>query len=519
MKKILAGAPVFILFIFTPAGLVYGQNDEGPVYYIHEIYFDITGRTREYALLLCSEIKKGDEIKGLDALREYMAEKERILLNRRELQEAEVNFETLDAEADGRVPVDITIHAVDTRNFIIVPEPKYSSSTGWSPKLRIRDFNFLGLLAPLKIDLTYRYHDGKDITYSRSNINLLFGIETPFSAAGYDWKFTTENIFSYYFSEPFSYGNVNGLSVDIPVKNTTFTFGARQGIYFGKEYDNWQKYIYGVNFEDIWYGSSAIYGEWRIPLPVRTKNLGGLAYKPAVSLNDNYAFRGEDLGEKKGPAFTASQRLGFDKIDWVGNFRRGADIYIENINKYNFFFEDWSNSLTANLTGHLVINDFFGISMRGRFTKWFYDSAFDTGARWNAGGMIRGTGDSTLAADSMLLFNFDFIFHVVNVMFSEYLKNPRLGIINFELQAGVITDIALADGIEVDNKRNFIRSITYNPNDWIVSLGMELFFFPLSFRSIYLCASAAWNMDPLFKSGSLPGDDELELYIGFGHHY
>jgi hypothetical protein len=516
-KKFLAGAPIFILLFFAPP-VLYGQED--PVYYIREVYFDITGRTKEYALLLCSGIKKGDEITGERALRDYITEKQQTLINRRELQEASVEFAAGGLEGDGRIPVDITIHAVDTRNFIIVPEPKYSSSSGWEPKLRVRDFNFLGLLSPLKIDLTYRYHDGKDVTYSRSNLNLIFGIETPFRAAGYDWKFTTKNIFSYYFDEPFSYGGINGVSLDIPFKTTTLTFGFEQGINFGTEYDDWQKYVYGVNFQDLWYGGNGVYGEWKIPLPVRTESMGALVYKSAVSGTVNYPFRGEDLAENGGFLFSAAQRAGFDKVDWAGNFRRGADIYIENANEYSFFYQGWNHSLSVNVTEHLVINDFFGISMRGRFTKWFYDSAsVNVGTRWDAGGMVRGVDDHAISADSMLLFNFDFVFHIVNVMFSKYFNDDRFGIINFELQAGAVIDIAVVDGIEVDNKRNFIRDITYNPRDWIVSSGVELFFFPLAFRSIYLCGSAVWNFSPLLNAEIIPGGDDVELYIGFGHHY
>ena len=519
-KKTHAGAPVFILLFFINSGGISAQQDDDNIYYIREIYFDITGRTKEYALLLNSEIKKGEQIKGEAALREYLERKQQILINRRELQDVVIDFVEGERDGDGRIPVDLTIHTVDTRNFVIVPEPKYSSTTGWEPRLRIRDFNFLGLMAPLRIYLTYRYHDGKDATYSRNNLNLLFGMETPFRAFGYDWKFTTENIFSYYFDEPFSYGNASGLSLDIPFKNTTFTFGYKQGIYFGKEYDDWKKYVYGMNFQDIWYGSSTVYGEWNMPLPVETESLGRLTYKPAVSGNINYAFRAEDLSERRGPSLNALHRLGFNKVDWAGNFRRGAEIYIENNNEYNFFFGEWNNSVTANITEHFLATRFLGISMRGRFTKWFYDSDLgNTGARWGAAGMIRGLGDYALAADSMLLFNFDFIFHVFDFMFSEYFNKPGLRIINLEVQAGPTVDIAIVDGKEVDFKRNFIRNITYKPGDWIVSGGIELFFFPLAFRSIYLCASAAWNLDPLLDAGLLPGKNEMELYMGFGHHF
>jgi hypothetical protein len=510
---------------------IFAQEDDVSVYYIREIYVNITGRTTTYALLRNSEIKKGDEMKGAAELQEYIEHKRQTLINRRELQKADISFVLLEPDSDGRIPVDITIQTEDTRNFIIVPEPKYSSNTGWAPTLRIRDFNFLGLMTPLKVNFTYKYNDGDDVTYSRNNITFLLGVEIPFEAFGYDWNFNVENVFSYYFGEPFLYGGTGGISVDIPLKNTTFTFGFDQGVYFEKEYDSWQKYTYNANLEDIWYGASRIYGEWEAPLPVETELLGSLKYKPAVSAGMNYAFRGEDLGERSGISIGISQKLGFTKIDWAGNYRRGADLYIENKNEYNFFFENWNNSITVNAAGHFVIGFFdkqpgFGISMRGRFTRWFYnydsDLSFEdtsNNARWDAANMIRGVSDGSISARSMLLFNFDFTFHVFNFMFSEYFKDERLRLINFELQAAPVIDIAVIDGIEVDNKRNFIRDITYNPRDWIIGGGIELFFFPLSFRSIYLCASAVWNLSELFHAGTSPNSNDLELNIGFGHHY
>jgi hypothetical protein len=519
MKKSVYGSAVFMLMFFAPNAGIAGQEDGSAVYYIREINFDITGRTTKYALLRACEIQTGYEITGKAALLEYIERRRQMLINRRELRSADIDFVLAEPDGYNRIPVDLVIRTVDTRNFIIVPEPKYSSNTGWAPALRVRDFNFLGSMTPLGIDITYRYHDGGDVTYPRGNISLALGMEIPFRAMGFDWNFSTENVFSYYFSEPFSYGNTSGISVDIPFRNTVFTFGVDQGVYFGAEYDDWRKYIYNVNFEDIWYGSSASYAEWEIPLPVENGFLGVLKYKPSVYGKGNYSFRGEDLREREGYFLNISQKLGFDKVDWVGNYRRGADIYIENNNEYGFFLGEWINSVTLNAAAHFIPADFLGISLRGRFTRWLYGAGFDNSERWGAAAMIRGVDDGSLAAESMLLFNFDFTFHVFNFIFSEYFNSEKLRLIDFELQASPVIDIALVNGKKVDSKRNIVRDITYHPDDWIVSGGLELFFFPLAFRSIYLCASAVWNLDKLFKEGLMPEKDDLELYIGFGHHY
>ncbi|MDR0382590.1 MAG: hypothetical protein LBH50_01220, partial [Spirochaetaceae bacterium] len=135
-KKASLGAQVFVLLLFMQGVPSAAQEADDPVYYIREIAFDITGRTREYALARNCGIQKGYEVTGKAALIQYIESSRQTLINRRELQRVDIDFTQAAPDDDGRIPVDITIRTVDTRNFVILPEPKYSSNTGWAPAIR-----------------------------------------------------------------------------------------------------------------------------------------------------------------------------------------------------------------------------------------------------------------------------------------------------------------------------------------------------------------------------------------------
>jgi hypothetical protein len=231
-------------------------------------------------------------------------------------------------------------------------------------------------------------------------------------------------------------------------------------------------------------------------------------------MDANYALDGSDLARRNGPSLWVDHKFGFKKTDWIGNFRRGTNLYIENNNEYNLHFEQWNNSITANADVHFIWTDFLGMSARARFKKWFYGTDSSDNARWEVTSLVRGGMYGLIGADSMLLFSLDFTFHIFNFMFSELFNDKRFRIIDFEFQAAPFIDVALIDGLVFDSKKNFIRDISFSANDCIVAAGTELFFFPLAFRSIFLRFSAGFNLNKNVSNG-----DGLDLYMGFGHHY
>ena len=129
------------------------QLDENSIFVISSINCNITGRTRPYAVLYNGEFKTGEEIQGQANLEKYIRDKTQMLLNHRVLKTVSIDYTAEDAREDGKIPVNLVINIEDTWNFIIMPIPRYSSNTGLELILRYRDYNFLGTMNPLPINV------------------------------------------------------------------------------------------------------------------------------------------------------------------------------------------------------------------------------------------------------------------------------------------------------------------------------------------------------------------------------
>jgi hypothetical protein len=485
------------------------ETDESQyVFYIRTIDFDIKGQTRPFALRQKGEFKEGEVLVGKVRLEQYIVRKTQMLINQRSLATASIEYTVGESDDDGRIPVDLVIHTVDTWNMIILPRPLYDSNSGFDITLKARDYNFLGTMNPLRIDLGYQYNDADETktTYQKHSFNFLIDSDTPFTAFGYLWNVNFDNAFSYTQEEPLYYKNTTGISMDLPYKKTTFTFGFEEGTVVNETNSEEDQVQYGLGdyFADVWYLYSQLYAQWKIPTGLGFKRTGYLTYIPRLEGRINYRPGGELDQPRRGPSSTFSHSFGFDRIDWVENenFRKGASIYIENTNTYNFYADDWNNSVAFIAIGHLRLSKLFGISGRFRYKQWFDD--YDT----TAGDMLRGIRDRNIKTDTMFSLNLDFPFRLLRFLPSELFNTRKLRLFNFELHVVPVYDMALA--------KNFLHNEKY---EWYFSGGLEAIVFPLSWRSLYLRVSMTWNLQAWVKTGTLPGGDNREIFIGIGHHY
>ena len=193
------------------------------LYVITAFEFDIKGRTRPSALIYKGEFKLGETFKGLANLDKYVRDKTQILVNQRMLKDnASVTYAIGEQAEDGSYPVTLTISTEDSWNIIALPRPRYKSDTGLDLSIRARDYNFLGTMNPLRINLGYKYDEEK-----RSSFQFDVLSNMPFNAFGYHWEVKFYNSFDYrpMVEEPYFYQNVTGLSMEVPFRKTTFTFG------------------------------------------------------------------------------------------------------------------------------------------------------------------------------------------------------------------------------------------------------------------------------------------------------
>jgi len=505
----------FILSLFASSLYALEQADgiaenSETVYVIREIEFDIDGRTRPYALMYNGEFREGERIRGKENLDRYLANKQQLLLNQRVLEDVRIEYSLGDREEDGALPVMLLVHVKDTWNLIVLPYPKYDSNDGFSLTLKARDYNFLGTMSALRMDLGYSQENGDHA--------IGFSIEsgTRFQAAGLNWNLVFDNFFSYTFGEPFFYQNVTGLSLELPWRFTTFTVGINQYLTINEENSAENREIYELSerYYGI-YGSTEPFVSWKIPLGMEIGDFGALAYTPRLSGRINYPYGSMD--EPRKPVTTFSHSFGFGRIDWIGNYRKGLSVSIGNEN--SMFFDRPDAPLRITLDGDITFqwpfSKYFGVSSRLKYRQWWQhsDRIDDRIPYYSAGDLIRGILNTDLRAYQMLSLNLDLPIRVLRFWPSEWFSNPKFHFFDFEMHASPFTDIAMLDGPHDKMK----------PGDIKNTAGLEIIVFPGFFRSLNIRASFGYNIiklkkdGPSLKWGFLPECDEI--FIGLDHHY
>ncbi|MDR3167798.1 MAG: hypothetical protein LBT93_07630 [Treponema sp.] len=522
MKRNFRRICLFLLLVIAP-GFSSTQEASSPVYVIRTIDFSVTGRTRPFALIYNGDFKEGEEIRGTANLEKYIRDKTQLLINQRVLEEVRIDYTLGEAESGGEIPVHLLITVKDTWNIIAVPYPKYDTNTGFELIIKARDYNLFGTMNPLRIDLGYKYDEN-----NKNSVVFEIDSDTPFRAWGYNWNINFDHFFSYRpeVEEPFYYKNVTGLSMELPFKTTTFTFGFEESITLNEENEDRYKAQYG-DFQNGPYMRSKTYTSWEIPTGLNISNYGELTYTPELSAAFNYGFPQSPLDEfRNGPFLDLSHSLGFNRVNWIGNYRRGFDVSAENTYSYNFHkIEKNEKNLNFNYiisgAGFFIINDNFGFSGRLQFRHWFYHNP-DYNDK--AGDALRGILDKAVQADYMLSLNLDFPFRVFRFLPSQWFGVSKLRFFDFDLHFSPVIDLALYHDPEPET--------TFHPKNILASGGVELIVFPAFMRSLYIRASFAWNFvefvnDPggsYLPSGlpvipKLPGGDNREIFIGIGHHY
>jgi hypothetical protein len=484
--------------------------DEGRIYVITDFEFDITGRTLPFALLLKGEFKKGERIQGDTDLEKYIQDKTQMLTNQRVLKDTvEIGYSVGEQAPDGAYPVTLTIKVEDTRNIIALPYPKYDSNTGFELYIKARDYNFFGTMTPLRVDIGYVY----DENY-RSSFSLGIYSNIPFEAFGYNWNIVFDNFFSYrqQVEEPFYYQNNSGISVELPFRDTTFTFGFNEYLNVNEENPDEYKEEYG-NFQSGFFMTSRPYASWKIPTGFEVGQYGELAYITLISATFTHGFSKWPLAKfRKGPSIGFAHSFGFEKIDWHSNYREGFSVSLSNSYDYNFYTQrnggqPVSTYYGFNGTGHFIISDWFGISSRLLYRQWF-NSTND-----QAGDVIRGIPDRAMCADLMLSLNMDFPFRVLLFTPSKWFNKEKLAFFDLELQISPVIDLALYH----DPK----AGISFNPKNIVAGGGIEFIVFPASFRNLYACLSFTLNLREFATARPVrfPDGNNREITFGIGHFY
>jgi len=487
-------------------------QEDDRIFVIDNLEFDITGKTRPYALIYNGEFKIGETFTGQENLEEYIRDKTQVLINQRVLKDnVVITYSVGEQQEDETYPVTLLIKVEDSWNLIALPRPAYSSNTGFEFTIKARDYNFLGTMSPLRVDLGYKYDENK-----HSSFQFEVYSDTPFRAFGFTWYVKFDNLFWYRYAaeEPFYYRNNTGLAMELPFRRTTFTFGFFESFIYNEENDEGKKEIYNVDFQKGLYMATNLYANWKIPTGLMVHRFGELTYTPGISAIFNHEINKWPLQDfLKGPFLNFNHSLGFERIDWKSNFRDGLSVFIDNDYTYDFFRSNndlppLSSNLSIRGAGYFIITDFFSITSQLQYRHWFYH---DPDYYLYAGDMIRGIADKAIKADYMLSLNMDFPFRVFLFMPSKWLKKEKLRFFDFELQISPIIDIALYHDPKAE--------VYFHPRNTAFTGGVEIFVFPFSFRSLYIRLGYALNLREFFATGKRPTSNNREIYLIMRHFY
>jgi len=445
--------------------------------------YHIEGVTQRYILDNYLNFDEKHIFATMAELDEYIEEKEQEILNQRIFDSGRIVYE-IRKTADGPDEVILDIYVEDTMNVVVLPYGKYDSNEGLLLSLRGRHYNFLGSMQPLEANLDYWYTDAAE---NEVSLNSTFSM--PFRFWNHEWVLDVSEDATYKEADPFELKLGADLGVYLPF------WDVRWKLTYSQDYNLNDD---GDADEDGYYLESGL--KFGGGIHTGLDILGHeVKYSPSISSSVAYKLDEEISEGRRGPDSTFSHSVGFGRVDWIENFRRGFYLEFSNSNNYNYYQDDWDYEFKGEFQGHLA-GSWIGLNSR---IKGFYliDDLDD-----DAGGPIRGVLDTRIDdVDAGVYLNLDMPFPMWIWFMSRW----------FTAQLSPFFDAGyfMYVGEEAD----------WDPL-WYAA-GIEGFAYLKKSRSIYLRVSLGVDLQAMLEGGGLTdpagrdGDPRYELYIGLGHHY
>lgn len=443
-------------------------------YVIEEIEYSIHGRTRQWAIESFLNLQEGTRFESRVALEAAMQERSLRLNNQRMLQESRIEYtigEPAAGQSQPRLPVTVRVHVDDSWNLILLPYAKYDSNTGLLVSLRGRDYNFLGTMQELAVNLDYEFTEDQENVWGLSTEFSL-----PFQFLGQHWTFGVEQAVSVEPNDQVEWDIETSLAYHFS-RLLDWTITYEQG--YELDSDDSQFYTSGVRL------STQI--DTGLELPI----LGPLTYNPESHATYEYEPIRALQPDEEGWVLGLTHVLSAERVNWVRNFRRGMGVNLVNENEYHVHERRWDRSIEGTLLGHWPFAPF---SFSGRVQgKLEIDQPND-----EAAGPIRGILNDRMEGDTAIYWNSDLTLRAFR--FPGFLEGH--GAIFYD--GAIVTE----RGHPFDRREDFKQGV-----------GIEAIGFPLFARSLFLRASFGVDLGAVLREGSLEDPEHREIFIGLGHHY
>lgn len=458
--------------------LAAGAGAQG--YQVALLRFEAEGRSAPQALAREAGLAEGARYPNRAALDAAVAEAERRLRNLRPLESAAVEARELGSSPDGDILVEISVRTADSWNFIALPYAKFDSNSGLLLSVRARDYNFLGGLKELSLDLN---REGQDALSGGPAWGAALELGYPFTAAGL--SLTAELKAGLTLPEgpwPARAALDAGLRADFPAQGGRYELSLRQGLAYGA-LDG-----LGEPYDDRAYLSTRLEAG-------RRWESGELYLKHALAALGSYYPGGlSDPRLAGGAGLAAALEAGAGRTDWVGNFRSGARLYGRAELAY-YPAAGRSAATSRAEAAAFAAAGAFGLSAR-------ILALFAPGEPGlEAGRALRGILDAQAPASAALVANLDAAALVLKLRPERLLKKDWARYLGLDLQLGAFIDAGLID-------------LGPSPR---LSAGLQALVFPVASRSLTVRASLGVSVpEALASHGEKP---VTELFLGLGLPY
>lgn len=485
---------------------------------IESVEYNIKGHTKKFPLQLAVPIDTETIFANEEAFLKYISEIQQKLNNLRTLEYSKVEYEYIGVENSITLSK-ITINTKDTWNIIALPFPKYDSNVGFVAKIKGKDYNFLGSMQVLNLDMSYIL-DNSNKSYGSIGASFSYPFRMGPLSAKYSFE-TTINIEK----KNIGFDLNNILEASYNLKFMSFHFGYYQGFNLNKPRDEDKKEkkddkydedeLQNEPIQDVYF----LYTKFFLYTPITLydiPNVGKLAYTPYIAFSGNWAFKELNERSKRGIVGIFDHSISLSKINWYGNFRHGFSLDLENSYTYNFFLKAKPKiELSGTLKGYYSFLDYVGLYSR---LDIFY--IFSQKSSYRAGENLRGILNKRIETDTAISFNIDIPIKIYNFDFNKITGIEWTRYVGFELFISLFLDMAL-----VHDK---VSGRYFHPKDGWYAGGIEAILYPHKMRSIYFRVSLGFdltelkNVKGLNKIGGIAQRDEKpisEIFIGIGLHY
>ncbi|MBQ0004075.1 MAG: hypothetical protein KBT21_11135 [Treponema sp.] len=461
------------------------------------------------------KINHKKEFQSKEELESYISELTQKYTNLRLFDDIKIEPMYSSEKNNETTSVFLEIHLIDSKNVILVPYYKYNEKHGHVITAVFRDSNFLGTLEPLQTELFFEMKNKKDSEGLNYTLGTTFTYNVPFFLGKIETSFINDYMLKYTFGSDLpEYNAKAGLSFSLPVNDI-----------IKPELNLFQKAVHDLDYKiynDQMYFSEI--AEFKVPFIITSAEYtGDIIYTPSVNYIFNWkpdskiSLRDDEL---LSPELLFSNEIGFEKINWNGNFRKGLYLNIRQDTGYNFLINKMVIGGEAEFRSYFS-NDYAGFFLR--MYGFVYENKHKT-IDYRLRGIVndkyfnRTTSLNDINGTSSqcaLVLNLDFPIKIWTTDF-EKMKMPVFKKLNFELQVVPFIDIALT--------KNRVTQRVFDLCDGFYTAGIEFIAFPLSFKSLCVRASAGFDLGrtllkDIIDTSWRPDISIYEISIGIGLFY